>query len=93
MTPARLEQLRGLVERGELGAGPVTAELVAELLEDRDTTARELAAVDLELLREAANVLLGLSLSSRTEGLPAREDAARVAERLRELVRAREGER
>ena len=52
-----------------------------------------MTAAELDLVSEAAEVLLGLSLSSRTEGLPAREDAARWAERLRELVRAREGER
>ena len=51
-----------------------------------------MTAAELDLVREAADVLLGLSLSSRTEGLPAREPAARLAEQLRELVRAREGE-
>ena len=49
-----------------------------------------MTAAELDLVSEAAEVLLGLSLSSRTEGLPAREAAARLAEQLREVVLERE---
>ena len=41
-----------------------------------------------DLLARAANVLLGLSLSSVTEGLPARAEAAALAEELRSAARA-----
>ena len=41
-----------------------------------------------ELIRRAANLLLGLALSERTEGLPAREDAAALAAELRERAKA-----
>ena len=45
---------------------------------------------ELELIREAANLLLGLSLSERTEGLPARATAAVLAEKLRSCWLARQ---
>ena len=51
----------------------------------RDIAAR-LGADD--LFRRAANLLLGLALSERTEGLPAREDAAALAAELRERAKA-----
>ena len=51
----------------------------------RDIAAR-LGADD--LIRRAANLLLGLALSERTEGLPAREDAAALAAALRERAKA-----
>jgi DNA modification methylase len=41
------------------------------------------------VLVEAASLLLGLSLSERTEGLPAREDAARLAAELRARCKVR----
>ena len=41
-----------------------------------------------DLLARAANVLLGLSLSSVTEGLPARAEAAALAEELRSAALA-----
>jgi hypothetical protein len=40
------------------------------------------------LLAEAQALLFGLSLSSRTEGLPARDDCERVAEALRKRVKS-----
>lgn len=41
-----------------------------------------------DLIRRAANMLLGLSLSERTEGLPAREEAAALAAELRDRAQA-----
>jgi site-specific DNA-methyltransferase (adenine-specific) len=41
-----------------------------------------------DLLARAANVLLGLSLSSATDGLPARAEAAALADELRNAARA-----
>jgi len=49
-----------------------------------------MTAAELELVREAANLLLGLSLSERTEGLPARAKAAELAEQLRACWLARQ---
>ena len=46
MDPERLTKLRGMMQRGELGCGPVTEALVRELLQDRDALAEQLHTCD-----------------------------------------------
>lgn len=45
MTPERLADLRGRVARGELGRGPASAALVAELIADHERLLADLRAI------------------------------------------------
>jgi hypothetical protein len=49
----------------------------------------ETITIPLALARELHNILLGLALSQRTEGLPARADAHRLRDELRARLDAR----
>ena len=52
----------------------------------------ETITIPLALAREVHNILLGLALSQRTEGLPARADAHRLRDELRGHIDARSAE-